>query len=101
MADSDLYADDRLVTLRGGVVVPVTAWVLALTLEQRGFTLTRDGETLIVRPPERLTAEDCAAIRRAKLDLLAVVDYCARPDNDAHLFTDAPRTSTPASRPAQ
>ena len=100
MAASDLDADDRLVTLRGGVVVPVTAYVLALTLEARGFTLTRADDTLIVRPPERLTPEDCVAIRRAKLDLLAVVDYCARPDNGAHLFTD-PQASTPATRHAQ
>lgn len=88
MGDSDFA--DRFVTLQHGVIVPAAPYVLILGLESRGFAVSRDGDTLIVDPPERLTDEDCVVIRRWKWHLLLLLDYCARPDNDAHLFTDAP-----------
>jgi hypothetical protein len=94
MAVSDDYAD-RFVLLRGGLTVPAEAYLLLLELEQRTFTVTRDGDTLIVRPPDRLTRQDVARIKRWKFHLLLLLDYVARPDLDAHLFTD--RRSNEAS----
>jgi len=74
MASSDHH--DRYVQLKNGPVLPVEPCVLALELEARGFTMTRmDGDVLNVQPYRRLTAEDCAAIRRWKAHLLSIVDY--------------------------
>lgn len=81
--------DDRFVTLQGGMIVPAPAFVLMLDLERRAFTVSRDGDTFVVGPAAQLTPEDCAAIRRWKHHLLMLLDYCARPDLDKHLFTDA------------
>ncbi|HXG70037.1 MAG TPA: hypothetical protein VNJ04_05415 [Gemmatimonadaceae bacterium] len=86
MAASDYH--DRFVTLRNGPIVPAQAYLLLLDLERRDFRITREGQTLIVQPPARLTTADCTAIRRWKWHLLGLLDYCQRPDNDAHLFTD-------------
>ena len=53
---------------------------MAYEIESRGFTLTRlDGDVLSVQPYERLTRQDCAAIRRWKWHLLAIADYSAVP----------------------
>jgi hypothetical protein len=82
MVDSDV--DDRFVHLQGGLIVPAPAYLLLLDLEARGFAVVRDGDTLIVRPPNRLTREDCASIRRWKWHLLMLLDYDARPHLDAH-----------------
>jgi hypothetical protein len=62
--------------LRGGLVLPVEPVQLAIDLEERGFSLTREeSDTLSVQPWERLTPEDCAHIRRWKWHLLSIVDY--------------------------
>ena len=63
------------VTLRGGLVVPAQSCLLAFELEDRGFTLSRNGDVLVVQPHERLTRDDCSRIRRWKLHLLALLDY--------------------------
>jgi hypothetical protein len=74
MASGDYH--DRYVVLKGGPVLPVEPMLLALDLEERGFTMTRDeGAVLSVQPYQRLTPEDCAAIRRWKWHLLSIVDY--------------------------
>lgn len=87
MGASDRYAE-RFVSLRGGLVVPAPAFLLLLDLEDRSFTLTPDGDTLVVQPSVRLTPEDRDAIRRWKWHLLALLDYCQRPGLDAHLYRD-------------
>jgi hypothetical protein len=67
---------ERYVSLTSGLVLPVEPCLLALDLEARGFTLTREhDDVLSVQPHQRLTPEDCVAIRRWKLHLLAIVDY--------------------------
>jgi hypothetical protein len=74
MANSEHH--DRYVQLRGGLVLPVEPYLLALQLEERGFAMRRlDNDVLSVQPHDQLTREDCANIRRWKLHLLAVVDY--------------------------
>ena len=75
MAGSDL----ALVHLRpgpsGGLTCPVESLRLLWDLEARGFTLTRDGDALVVQPHERLTRLDYEAIRRWKAHLLALIAY--------------------------
>lgn len=84
MASSNLDGD-RFVTLRGGVVVPAPAYLLLLSLEARGFTLTDpDDGSLIVKPADQLTEDDRVAIRRWKYFLLSLIGYCARPGLDSH-----------------
>jgi hypothetical protein len=65
----------RYVVLRGGLALPVEPVVLLLGLEARGFSVRRDGDALVVQPYHQLTRDDCAAIRRWKAHLLALVDY--------------------------
>ena len=60
--------------LVGGPTVPDCALILMLRLEERGFTLARDGGALVVRPHDRLTGDDCQEIRRWKHHLLALLD---------------------------
>ena len=87
MAVSD--SDERFVSLRDGPIVPKAAYLLLLELEQRKFSLTREGETtLVVQPAERLTVEDSLRIRRWKFHLLGVLRHCERGGVDAHLFRD-------------
>jgi hypothetical protein len=66
----------RYVTLRGGLTVPEAA-VLLLDLERRGFSVTRDGDSLVIRSFSQLTAEDMSALRRWKSHVLALRDYRA------------------------
>ena len=76
MANSDGAA--KYVVLRGGLTLPVEPILLALELEERGFTLTRmDDNVLSVQPHQRLTPDDRGRIRQWKHHLLAVVDYVA------------------------
>jgi hypothetical protein len=71
MASSD-GAD--VVTLTGGQAVPLAAVRLLWDLQDRGFTLCRVPKGLRVQPTERITAEDDAAIRRYRDELLLLVD---------------------------
>ena len=74
MASSDHH--DRYVVLKGGLALPVEPLLLALELEERAFTLRRESEDMLsVQPYQRLTADDCARIKRWKRQLLALVDY--------------------------
>lgn len=64
------------VLLKGGLSLPLEPLLLGLDLERRGFQLRREGsDTLVVTPPEQLTADDCTRIRRWKAHLLAILDY--------------------------
>lgn len=67
----------EVVTLRGGVTVPLAALQLLWGLEARAFEITAlaDG-CLHVRPKARLTTEDRDAIRRHRTDLVTLVRYC-------------------------
>jgi hypothetical protein len=89
MGASDRHLD-RFITLRGGFVVPAPAFILMLGLEDRGFVVTREGDTLIVQPGVRLTPDDRTTIRRWKQHLLALLHYCRQPGLDAHLYRDTP-----------
>jgi len=65
-----------VVTLRGGLTVPIAALRLAWQLEERGFRLAiAGGDTLRVTPGSKLTAEDLAALRVHKAALLEIVAY--------------------------
>lgn len=92
MSGSDLH--DRYVSLRGGLIVPADAYLLALDLEARGFTLARAGEQIEVAPADKLTRQDFGAIRTHRGALLALLDYAREGGHDAHLFTDTPRGAT-------
>lgn len=71
-----MTTSEKLVVLRGGVSVPVSAVVLLLDLEARGFSFSRPGpDTLRVSPPGQLTEADRVAIIQAKPHLLALVSY--------------------------
>ena len=70
-----MSASERFVALRDGPTVPLAPLLLLLSLEERGLHLREDGDVLVVQPAERLTADDCAAIRRWKWHLLMLMDY--------------------------
>ena len=85
-------AASKHVLLRGGFVLPVAALELAWRLEAAGHDLrTRDGH-LLISEPDRLTAEDVTAIRRWRLHLIAIVEYCDQ------LPSDRPVHQIPLSR---
>lgn len=91
-----MTSTDPLVVLRGGVSVPAPAYLLLLDFEGRGITIHRSGDCLTVGPSDRLTDADRATIRAYKPHLLALLDYCQRPDLDAHLFSDQPHEAAHA-----
>jgi hypothetical protein len=64
------------VTLRGGLTLPVAVVSLALELEARGLRLTVDGDGLLASPRHLLTDVDRQQIKRWRLHLLALLDYC-------------------------
>ena len=66
----------EVVTLNGGLAVPLAALQLLWSLEDRGFTVRRVATGLLVNPTERITPADEAAIRRYRDELLALVHYC-------------------------
>ena len=68
----------EFVSLKGGLVVPVLAFRLALDLERRGFRMSLDeGQQFQIEPAAALTETDLAAIRRWRLHLAAIVAYDA------------------------
>lgn len=83
-----IMSGTELVVLRGGFSVSVVAYVTLLDFEARGIVVRRDGADLIVGPRELLADGDRALLRALKSDLIRLIDYCARPDLDAHLFSD-------------
>src|SRR4030095_7974674 len=91
MAGSEDWAD-RVITLQDGMAVPVGAYKLLLNLEDRGFTLEQDGtSTLLARPADQLTDEDCVQLTRWKWHVLNLIRYCQAADRGAHLW-DVPES---------
>ena len=71
----------ELVSLKGGLVVPVPALRLALDLEGRGFRMGLDEHRqFVIEPTSTLTEADLVAIARWRLHLGAIVTY----DADTH-----------------
>jgi hypothetical protein len=69
-------ATSEIVVLRGGVSVMLSAFRLALELEERGFSLRAVGDDVLeVQPCKQLTGEDCRLIRAYKHELLRIVRY--------------------------
>ena len=73
----------ELVSLRGGLVVPVEALRILWHLEERSFDvrLANDGALLVV-PGSRLTTDDRAAIAEHRDALRELVAYCDGPHAD-------------------
>ncbi len=70
-------SEHERVVLRGGLSVRLPVLLLLWDLEERGFSLVLDGDRLVVRPYSRLTADDGAAIRAHRTELIALVAFCA------------------------
>ena len=68
----------ELVVLRGGEVVPFDALRLLWELEDRAFSIRRDGDELVIRPGSRLSFAERAAVRRHRDALLMLVNYVER-----------------------
>ena len=68
-------ASERFVWLRGGLVVPVEPVILPLDLEAQGFTLSRDGDDILVSPFSKLTEDDRRNLKLWKSHVLALLDY--------------------------
>ncbi len=74
MADASEYVT-LLAGPRGGLTVPAEPLRLMFEMEDRGFTLTREGDVLVVTPSNPLTAEDAVRLRRWKFHILSLLDY--------------------------
>lgn len=70
----DSSEQQRYVTLRAGLALPIEPVQLVLDLEARGFTLTRDGDFILIRPVAQLTEADRAAIKQWRGHVLAIID---------------------------
>jgi hypothetical protein len=65
-----------LITLEGGLTLPLPAVLLALNLETRGLRMTLDADDQFqVEPLRHLTAEDRRSIARWRPHLAAIVGY--------------------------
>jgi len=64
-----------LVTLSGGLVVPLPVLKFVWALEDRGAQFSLDGDEILVRPKGLLTDRDRVAIRSFRQDVLAVLRY--------------------------
>jgi hypothetical protein len=64
-----------IVTLRGGLAVPVDAVLLLLNLEARGVRLEHVGADIVIYRGSPATDEDRVAPRRYKPHILALLDY--------------------------
>ncbi len=103
-ASDDVW--DRFIELGhdgNGPVIPADCYHLYLDLRGSGFTFTAEAgdgaPVLVVSPPEALTDEDCAGIRRWKWHLLMLMDFDGQPGLDAHLLcSDDARRTTAAGR---
>jgi hypothetical protein len=93
MSDSDF--DDRVVSLREGVIVPTPAYMLLMKIEERGCVVRREGNGLLVQRGAQLTPEDWWSIRRWASQLLKMLDSCSRLDLEGR--TDRARAGGPTS----
>lgn len=69
-------SDQQLVTLLGGLAVPVDALRILWALEARNFGVSLDDGVLLVSPGSRLTANDRSAINHHRDVLRLLVRYC-------------------------
>ena len=95
-ASDDVW--DRFIELGhdgAGPIIPADCYGLYITLRGRGLTFTSEAgdhtPVLVVSPPEALTDEDCADIRRWKWHLLMLMEFDGRLDAQV-LFTDTKKT---------
>lgn len=63
--------------LKGGLLVQSDAIALAISLEDRGLTLTAKDGVLLVSPGSALTADDRVAVQRWKRHLLEICSHDA------------------------
>lgn len=68
-------AASEFVTLSGGFTVSLDALRLGWSLEDRGFRMDTVGDKLRVSPHQHLTADDVAAIRANRDELLTLVQH--------------------------
>ena len=68
-----------VVGVRAALTVSLAALQVGWALEDRGFRLRPLGDKLQVQPHQRLTADDVAAIKAHRDELLALVKYDAPP----------------------
>jgi hypothetical protein len=66
---------ERYVMLRGGLTVPVAPVLLLLDLESRGFTLSHDGEDILVSPFSKLSEDDKRHLTLWKRHVIALLSY--------------------------
>lgn len=80
-------SSERLVWLRGGLVVPIDPYLLVLRLESEGFHIRLDiDDAVLVAPADRLGSEDLTALRRWRRHVRLILRYT--PD-DGHLLDTA------------
>ena len=77
------FVASELVTLRGGLIVPLPLLQFCWQLEDRGIALTVDESdgSIVAMPASKLTDTDCATIREHKpaiVDILRYVDVLSR-----------------------
>jgi hypothetical protein len=79
--EGDVSTSDDVITLKGGIVLPVPAFQLAWRLEDRGCTFHVDPETgqLVVNHDNVLTDADRAQIRTWREALIVIAQYEAPP----------------------
>jgi RNase P/RNase MRP subunit p29 len=66
---------EDMVTLRDGPTVAVDAVKLVFDLEARDIAMRVDGGDLVVRPRQKLTAQDVERLRLHRDDLLRIAVY--------------------------
>lgn len=70
--------DYDLVTLEGGLIIPLKALQLVWGLEDRGIDLELDRDAIIVRPKGVLSDEDHDQIRQLRPHIVALITFCER-----------------------
>ena len=69
----------EIVTLNGGLSVPLPALELLWRLERDGFDIRLDDDgSVLIGPRQRLSQDDCQAITEHRDHLRALVRYCER-----------------------
>ena len=73
-----VLSEPTVVTMQSGLVVTVPALQLLWRLEDTGMVVKLDPQTgcLFVGPMDRLTADDVAAIRDHREELIELVKMC-------------------------
>ena len=69
-------SDQQVVTLLGGLAVPVEALRILWALEERDFGVSLDDGVLLVSPGSKLTASDRHTITQHRDALRLLVRYC-------------------------